>query len=191
MPFSDDIKFVSDLRKENYIAVADIGCGPNKFPNSTGVDIVERPGVVDIVHNLDIYPWPLEDNSFDVLICNHLIEHVDDFVAMVKEFHRILKPSGYLIARTPHYSHVDSYVDPTHKRHMTMNSFNYFLENTDRSKLYSEPLFRKDEITLSFGSGFYSQTGKLLSKVSMRKYEKYWCRIFPANTLYYRLQKLI
>lgn len=191
MPFDKDIQFVSKLRtNNNNVTIVDIGCGPNKFPDAVGVDIVKRPGVVDIVHNLDMYPWPIEDNSFDVLICNHLIEHVDDFILMVREFFRILKPGGFLIARTPHYSHVDSYVDPTHKRHMTMNSFNYFLDNTDRSKIYTEPLFCRDEISLSFGSGLYSQIGRMLAKISMRKYEKYWCRMFPANTLYFRLQAL-
>lgn len=191
MPFDEDIKFAEKLiEKNDSIKVADIGCGPNKFPGAVGVDIFERPGVVDVVHNLDEYPWPLEESSFDLVLCNHLIEHVNDFVVMVREIHRILKPGGYFISRTPHYSHVDSYIDPTHKRHMTTESFNYFLDDSNKSKLYTEPLFERDEIILTFGKGFMSKTGKFLANRSMRKYEKYYCRMFPANTLYYRLKAM-
>jgi len=43
-------------------------------------------------------------------------------------------------------------------------------------------------VRLSFGSGLFSRIGWLLSRISMRQYEKYWCRLFPASTLYFRLQ---
>ena len=190
MPYQEDINFVNGLTsKAGRLSIADIGCGPTKYPGSIGIDVVPQPGV-DVVHNLDQTPWPMDDNRFDLVLCNHLIEHVDDFVATVKELHRILKPGGYLIIRTPHYSHVDSFVDPTHKRHLTTESFNYFVESGDKANWYTPEKFTKDRVALSFGSGLFSQTGKLLSRLSMRKYEKYWCRLFPASTLYFRLRKI-
>lgn len=191
MPFEEDLAFAKELETHlGEIVIVDIGCGPDKFPGAIGVDIVERPGIVDIPHDLDIVPWPLQENCFDIVLCNHLIEHVGDFVAMIREIHRILKPGGYLIARTPHYSHVDSYVDPTHRRHLTTTSFDFFVEGSKKAGLYSDVLFAKDEVKLSFGSGLFSQFGRLLSALSMRQYEKYWCRLFPATTLYFRLKGL-
>ena len=128
MAHADDIKFVDQLAGESRsLKIADLGCGPDKFPGAVGVDVVSRQGI-DIVHNLNDFPWPLESNSFDVIIANHLIEHVDDIVTMMHEVARVLKPGGYFIGRTPHYSHVDSYSDPTHRRHMTTVSFDYFVE---------------------------------------------------------------
>lgn len=190
MPYQEDIDFVKQMAKgAGNLDIADIGCGPSKHPGSVGVDVVAQAGV-DVVHNLDQLPWPLEDGSFDLVLCNHLVEHVDDFVATVRELHRILKPGGYLIVRTPHYSHVDSFVDPTHKRHLTTESFSYFTESGDKANWYAPEKFVSDKVSLSFGSGLFSQVGKLLSRLSMRKYEKYYCRLFPASTLYFRLRKI-
>lgn len=139
MPYDDDRRFAERLTVQGSAPrIADIGCGRDKYPGAVGIDVVAHPGV-DIVHNLDSVPWPVDDSSFDLVLCNHLVEHVDDFVATIREFHRILKPGGYLITRTPHYSHVDSYVDPTHRRHLTTSSLDYFVEGSDKAGLYTEP----------------------------------------------------
>ncbi len=48
------------------------------------------------------------DGHFDLIICNHVLEHVDHPEAALAEFHRCLKPGGHLIAQTP-YSPVLKY----------------------------------------------------------------------------------
>ncbi|MQL52258.1 methyltransferase domain-containing protein [Desulfofundulus thermobenzoicus] len=73
--------------------ILDLGCGPNKLPGAIGVDI--RPGpVVDVVHDLNVYPWPFADNEFDLVYASHVLEHLDDVVRAVEEIHRITKPGG-------------------------------------------------------------------------------------------------
>ena len=39
--------------------------------------------------------------SFDVVICNHVLEHVEDDHKVMKEFHRIMKPGGWGIFQVP------------------------------------------------------------------------------------------
>ncbi len=53
---------------------------------------------VDIVLNIE--QIDLEDDCFDVIVCSHILEHVDDKKALV-ELRRILRPDGILIALVP------------------------------------------------------------------------------------------
>lgn len=50
---------------------------------------------------LDIQATGLPDESYDMIICNHVLEHVDDFRAALKEIYRILRPRGSFICSFP------------------------------------------------------------------------------------------
>lgn len=50
---------------------------------------------------INIQETGLPDQSFDMIICNHVLEHVDDFRAALKEIHRILMPGGTFICSFP------------------------------------------------------------------------------------------
>jgi SAM-dependent methyltransferase len=53
---------------------------------------------------IDIHRIPLPDNSFDVVLCNHVLEHVDDDIKAMKELYRVLKPGGFAILQVPFFS---------------------------------------------------------------------------------------
>jgi SAM-dependent methyltransferase len=59
---------------------------------------LEDPAV-DI--NFDLTAIPLPDNSFDVVICNHVLEHIRDDRAALREIRRILAPAGWALVMTP------------------------------------------------------------------------------------------
>lgn len=105
----------------------DIGCGSNKSPGSVGMDIFAYPGV-DIVHDVQKLPWPLQNNSYDKVICQHVIEHIDDVVAFMKEIHRISADGAIIQIDTPHFSSINSWSDPTHKKHFSMLWYKIFTE---------------------------------------------------------------
>jgi SAM-dependent methyltransferase len=50
---------------------------------------------------MDIQQIPAPDNVYDVVICNHVLEHVDDDIAAMKEIFRVLKPGGWAILQVP------------------------------------------------------------------------------------------
>ena len=50
---------------------------------------------------MDIREMPFEDNRFDVLLCNHVLEHIDDELKATKEIYRVLKPGGWAILQVP------------------------------------------------------------------------------------------
>lgn len=51
--------------------------------------------------HFDVQNIPLEDNTFEVVICNHILEHVDNDRLALSELHRILKPGGWGIVLSP------------------------------------------------------------------------------------------
>jgi len=55
---------------------------------------------------MDIHEIPFPDNSFDVILCNHVLEHVRDDIQAMKEMHRVLKPGGFTIQQVPFFNPV-------------------------------------------------------------------------------------
>jgi SAM-dependent methyltransferase len=49
----------------------------------------------------DICNLPFEDNSYDVILCNHVLEHIPDDKKAMQELYRVLKPNGYAILQVP------------------------------------------------------------------------------------------
>ena len=50
---------------------------------------------------LDIQATGLADESYDIIICNHVLEHVDDFRLALKEMYRVLRNGGSFICSFP------------------------------------------------------------------------------------------
>lgn len=57
---------------------------------------------------MDVHDIPFEDNHFDVVFCNHVLEHVEDDIKVLKEFYRVLKPGGFAILQSPIYGHLET-----------------------------------------------------------------------------------
>ncbi|MFN8340521.1 MAG: methyltransferase domain-containing protein [Cyclobacteriaceae bacterium] len=64
---------------------------------------------------MDIHQMPFTDGQFDVVLCNHVLEHVTDDIQAMKEIARVLRPGGYAILQVPFFSPVPevTHEDPT------------------------------------------------------------------------------
>src|SRR5919106_1420091 len=133
--------------------VLDLGCGRNKFPGAVGVDYAGN-SVADVQHDLDVYPYPLEASSFEVILLRNVIEHVRNVVGLMEEVHRVGRPSADVVITTPHFSSLYSYQDPTHLRHLALDSMDYFTADTKHSNFYSDCRFRIVAKGLDFGRSF-------------------------------------
>lgn len=63
---------------------------------------------------MDIHQIPYQDNSFDVIMCNHVLEHVEDAHKVMSEFYRVMKKGGWGIFQVPiDTSREETFDDPT------------------------------------------------------------------------------
>jgi len=129
------------------LRILDVGCGIRKHPGAIGID--RNPASrADVLCDLDHFPYPFGDNSFDRLTAIHVIEHVMDVIRTMEEFHRLVRPRGTVRIETPHYTDFSSFCDPTHRSHLNSFSFRYFGENHGGFGYYSKSKFRELSVTV-------------------------------------------
>lgn len=128
----DDIRPVWELDIEALIRekggiCLDIGCGDDKQKNFIGLDKRPLPGA-DIVHDLEVFPYPLPDECCLTIVGSHIIEHIKPWLTIdfFNELWRILKPKGQLALATPYAGSPPYWQDPTHCNGFTEVTFQYF-----------------------------------------------------------------
>jgi SAM-dependent methyltransferase len=131
--------------------ILDVGCGVNKYEGAIGLDNNPRTAA-DVIHDLGDIPYPFPDNEFDLIVSNHVVEHVPDVIAFVTELHRIAKPGGKIRLLTPHYTNADWANDPTHRNHLNSYSFNTFIAGREVFDFYTD-------VQLSFIRTYVSLAG--------------------------------
>ena len=70
-----------------------------KITNWNYVSIDLKSPLADIKAN--VYNLPFEENYFDLILCNHVLEHIEDDNKALNELHRVIKNKGTLIAQVP------------------------------------------------------------------------------------------
>lgn len=106
----------------------DLACGQRKELGYEGVDIAALPGV-DHVVDLEMFPWPFDDNVVEAIHCSHYVEHTYDLMAFMDEIWRICAPGALIKIIHPYYTSIRAFQDPTHRRFLGEQSWAYFDAN--------------------------------------------------------------
>lgn len=88
--------------KLDVLHIAPEQCFIHKFKKQVNLNYLTGDLVSPIADiHFDLHSIPLEDNRFDVLFCNHVMEHVNDPLQCMKEIYRVMKPGGWAIMQVP------------------------------------------------------------------------------------------
>ena len=85
--------------------ILDIGPGVNPVLGAETLD--NNPKIpATIRHDLNVFPYPIPDNTYDVIHTSHCLEHLqgNNAIAALEEIWRIAKPGAKVVVRVPHYS---------------------------------------------------------------------------------------
>lgn len=103
-----------------------LGCGSNVRRDYVNIDCIDMPGILQL--DLEIGRLPFPKGSVTEIIASHIMEHLHNYLKLLNECHRVLKPGGSLYFRAPCYPSVECFQDPTHVQFFTERTLNYFLQ---------------------------------------------------------------
>jgi len=103
-----------------------LGCGTDIKKGYLNLD-KERINGVDVVHDLDKYPWPFKNDYFEEVFIQDCIEHVKDLFKAMNELKRICKHNAVIKIIVP-YWHSSAAFYPNHNYFFNIDSLKFFTE---------------------------------------------------------------
>ena len=105
----------------------DVGCGAIKQKGFLGMDIEPGP-LVDIVHDIQKFPWPVPKDICSMILASHVFEHIEPKYRFqfMDECWRIIKPDGQLWIACPYANSVLAMAHPAHYPCPNEAAFEFF-----------------------------------------------------------------
>lgn len=162
--------------KKKVLHIAPEQCFHSTFKKQKNLDYLtgdlESP-IADM--HFDLHNVPLESNQFDVIFCNHVLEHVEDANRCMKELYRMMKPGGWGIFQVPQDFNLEvTLEDPS------------ITDPKEREKVFWQKdhvrLFGKDYPKWLERAGFNVTVFDPQQHFSVEEIEKY--RLMPKELLY-------
>lgn len=176
-----------------------IGCGKDLKQGYTNIDIVDYGG--NVIHDLNAYPFPFEENTFDEIYASHVLEHLDNFHKAVTELYRISKPGATIIVYAPFFLNTKYFGEPDHKIPFSIRTFDNY-EYIENRKLKFYEKWKLNHRTNYEGKAQFEILEKkfIVSHFSVLKwmnllvniepviYERFFAGIFSPEEVYFRLK---
>lgn len=138
----------------NGLLKLDIGSGKLKRAGFIGIDL-SPDALIDVRADLD-KGLPFKDNTFSEVWMSHVFEHLNDPVNSMDEIWRVCKDGATVEIRGPHFSSPHLvWSDPTHKRGLSLSTFQYF----DGTCHYAKAKFRVISCLLMRGHTNFQSVG--------------------------------
>ena len=100
----------------------------------------------DVTHDLNAFPYPFTDNQFEEIEMDHVMEHLNDPLAVLQELYRIGNNGAKINIKCPHFS--GNWVHPGHKSAISVHLFDFL--RTDNEESYGQTNFNIQSVQLSW-----------------------------------------
>jgi SAM-dependent methyltransferase len=163
-------------KKLSLLHIAPEQCFHPLFKKQKNLDYLTGDLVSPIADlHFDLHDIPLEGNRFDVVFCNHVLEHVEDAHRCMEELYRVMKPGGWGIFQVPQdFSRAVTYEDDS------------ITSPEEREKHFWQKdhvrLFGRDYPDWLSKAGFHVDEYKPLDHFSPEQVERY--RLMKNEVLY-------
>jgi len=170
-----------------------LGCGYNIRPGWINLDIKKLPGV-DVICDIEQGKLPFCNETFDEVLADGILEHVE-YIPVVKELHRVLKTGGCVTIIVPHFTSRYNYIDPTHKKVFSFQTFEFFTSENRRNYYFDFHFSKVSETKIVFETKQLPFNFLIESLVNLHYrikqiYEAtFLCRFFPAAAIIVKLIK--
>nr|WP_209309649.1 class I SAM-dependent methyltransferase [Tamlana crocina] len=161
----DETRFFSDRLKVLHFAPEQ--CFLKRFRSLKNLDYTTTDLLSPIADvKADICNLPFDDNTFDVIFCNHVLEHIPDDTKAMQELYRVMKPGGWGIFQIPQdLTREDTFED------------NSITDKKERAKIFGQydhvRVYGRDYFEKLRNIGFKVEEVDYTSKLSTDLMERY------------------
>jgi predicted SAM-dependent methyltransferase len=176
-----------------------LGCGSDLKEGYVNLDIVDYGG--NMIHDINQFPYPFQDNYFDEIYASHVLEHLDSFHKTVTELFRISRHGAIIEIFAPFFLNTKYFGEPDHKIPFSIRSFdNYEYIKNRKLKFYEKwklnhrtnyqgkasfEIIEKRFITSNFKVLKWMD---LLLNIEPVIYERFFAGIFSPEEVYFKLR---
>lgn len=168
-----------------------VGCGNDIKEGYTNLDCIPLQGV-NVIHNLESFPWPFLDNTFSEVYAHQTLEHLSDKIKVMDEIWRISKKGARVYIHVPYFSSPGAFCHAEHKSYFGYNTFDYWCnpsaEITPNS--HFKYVSRKIQYACSHNIIMKILNAILTPLINIYPiaYQRFLCHIIPAENLIVELK---
>lgn len=134
---------------------------------------------VDMVYDLNNFPYPFEENTFDEINASAIIEHLESRTKSWSELKRIAKNGCKIHVRVPHYSGCQAYYDPTHYHKYGYKTAKFI------SLIWG---FKVLENKIQFSANKFLSWMNPIVNIFPIFYERFFCNIIPSQEIFWEFE---
>lgn len=163
--------------------------------NNDGIRLDFNPDVnPDILHDLNKFPYPFENNSFDLITMDNVLGELDNLWKVMEEIYRISNNEAEIIVSAPYFRSAYAFIHPNIKSFFTVKTFDYFDPDSELFKRFKYTSSKFKLIRISFDEGFESGIIKSVTRFLANKkplfYERVISPFISLDSIKFYLKKI-